>query len=671
MKRKAKSTLTPTLVAEQCEGININSPRLLQGQDLQGKFGTGQKKAKMMIQMAITPFLKETEKREEAFVPIDRDFNPQSSQSTTKKKRGRPRKYDVTQSLKKSSQNVEVLIGLEVQEDNLEEEKTDAITKKVYQKMTYKNRLAILNDFVKFKDRPLINGKSPSFEDFCHQKAIEFNGNWMTIKSLCKSFSKDNSILTQLQILCSNQKKGRETGHIIQRKVTLSYPEEIDFQLADWIYGCIEIGYILTRESIREKAKELIQEENGNFKGSGGWLDGFLHRHHFSLRTLNDKPPHELEALNSLATKLKNSAKELIKQFKIKESMIINMDESPYFWEYMPRKIIAPQLSKSAFGWKRGFHNYRSTLILAASAEGHFLRPGLVLKRKTRYSLKCEDDINLYLTQSENGWVTEEIVIDWLKNVLIPHIKEEHCLLIWDSYEAHKSTSVLNFLKNYPKIHIIIIVGGRTSKDQPLDISINKRFKLICKAESIKHTNSLLQLMKESNMIAERNSKVNENIVKGIFLLFFPNDTLVNDQVIIAQKDFDKKGKFKQVSIASLMSRICVEDVYRWLRKGYVEMKEKKDFIKNAFISSGFLNQSNNQPNGQQLQNNLIDKQDIKVENDVEPLEINEEDEDEKFIISAIQEFPEDFELSKEEPNLLAILNDGELLYFKFLINLN
>ena len=128
--------------------------------------------------------------------------------------------------------------------------------------------------------------------------------------------------------------------------------------------------------------------------------------------------------------------------------MVINMDESPYYWEYLPGKVVAPKLAKQATGWKQGYHHSRSTLILGVSANGTMLRPALVVKSEKRYTLWCKNEIDMLIMNSSNGWVNEELVIEWLKKILLPYVGKEKCLLLWDSFESHISDRVLSFLQN-------------------------------------------------------------------------------------------------------------------------------------------------------------------------------------------------------------------------------
>jgi len=131
-----------------------------------------------------------------------------------------------------------------------------------------------------------------------------------------------------------------------------------------------------------------------------------------------------------------------------------------FFWEFIPRKVVAPTLSKSAFRWKHGFHHKRSTLILGATAGGQLLKPTLILKQKTLFYLQTDNDISLYQCRSENGWINDDLIIKSIDSLLLPYIKEEHCLFLWDSFESHQSTKVLVHLQKYKHIHPVFLLMG-------------------------------------------------------------------------------------------------------------------------------------------------------------------------------------------------------------------
>lgn len=637
MKRKAEEPLTPQNMAENSSNALKKSKNTLQ-EPLLKTFDnpiTSQTPKKKMIQLSIGNFTTEKIQDEKPFVPIDRVSSPKM---ISKRGRGRPRKYEVTpakilKSEEKASLKVEVLPEKDSEQIFNEEQKEQedvAEKRPPYQRIPHSVKLKILENFVTFeKNPPVKDGKRQSFDDFCHEQGDKLNVNWSTVKSLCRSYKKNPQILTQLQILCSTVRGAAEIGQINSRKPLLTYSQEIDLELADWIYGSFELGYILDREEIKDKAKELILDQNKEFKASDPWLDCFLRRHNLSLRKLNEKSKQQVDYLENLSTKLKNSAKELIKTFKIKKELVINMDESAFFWEYIPRKVVTPKMSRSCFGWKKGFHNYRSTLILAAAASGHFLRPSLILKRKSAYFLKSDNDISLHIANSENGWVNESIIIEWIEKILIPYVKDQHCLLIWDTYEAHKSSKILTYLSKYQNIHPVCIIGGRTSVDQPLDLTINKKFKNVCKKASIKHTNTLLKYMEEANTREQLYPPPKETLIQSTFLFLSFIYILVNKQTIMAEKDYKRVSKTRQISLTTLMAKITPEDIYSWIKEAYIQLKDDTNLIQKAFKLSGFIEDTtftNNNNALEEILNHISQLEVEEAELQFVPLEDNEED---------------------------------------------
>lgn len=106
----------------------------------------------------------------------------------------------------------------------------------------------------------------------------------------------------------------------------------------------------------------------------------------------------------------------------------------------------------------------------------------------------------------------------------------------------------------------------------------------------------------------------------------------------MAQKDYKRQStRTKQVSITSLMARITVEDIYTWLRKGYLEVKDDINLIRRAFELSGFIPIRNSaeasiKENDKELDelSNQIEQMIFKEEN-IEPLPLDDEEyEDEK-----------------------------------------
>ena len=76
------------------------------------------------------------------------------------------------------------------------------------------------------------------------------------------------------------------------------------------------------------------------------------------------------------------------------------------------------------------------------------------------------------------GWCTSEIFVYWIKEIFLSYENEisEKCLLIMDNASSHISNTTLKVLED-KKVSFIQIPSGMTPECQPLDISVNKKFK--------------------------------------------------------------------------------------------------------------------------------------------------------------------------------------------------
>src|SRR5689334_17140494 len=112
-----------------------------------------QPKQKKLVQIGIASFLVEKKIPNEPFVPIDVVRQPVQ---IVKKKRGRPRKYPQAQAAP-----AQVIEELEIELEPGENEDRNEIKKRgPYHKLKFSQKLAILNNFIDYKQNPpLINGR--------------------------------------------------------------------------------------------------------------------------------------------------------------------------------------------------------------------------------------------------------------------------------------------------------------------------------------------------------------------------------------------------------------------------------------------------------------------------------------------------------------------------------
>lgn len=477
------------------------------------------------LQSTLTSFFERKEKEDLPSVPIDVQREPTK---VAKRGRGRPRKVPLPQKKMKTSSEQQIEV-MEIEADNdAEEEKNQESEGKMgtyYSKPTLKAKLDVLNQYDSYLENPPLdeNGKPLTLNDLYRRIASQTRNviTFSTAKSLVNKYKKNKNFKLQLENECSTTRGALSTKQLVKRPTRLTYPQHIDEELFDWYSWTQEIGILADRALIKEQALEVISDYNPNFRASDMWLDCFFERHNLSTRALNDKSNRQTQHLESLANKFVEAMKKTIKDYKIKQEYIVNFDETPVFWEYLPRKVVVPKMSSRAKGWKRGYHHARSTLALAASASGILLRPMLILKRVTPYYLNCENDIDLLVSNSKNGWNNETLMLQWLQRIFLPYVGENECLLMFDSYEGHKTSTILEFLKGYKNVHIGIIPGGTTDKIQPLDIHINSCFKALCKKESIRSTNRLLRALDDMSAFELKKQTVSDNLIKSNLLISF------------------------------------------------------------------------------------------------------------------------------------------------------
>ena len=258
-----------------------------------------EKKKSVYLQTNLFSFQSFTQPRQEPtepFMPIDRSEPIGSAIKSQKRGLGRPRKYEISSNQGSrrnahSNHQIEEVKESDNQESaNNQQNSQSPKPRGHYHPMSYETKLKIITKFIAFdKQRPIIEGKKQSFEEFYKAVGSELSENWQSVKSLCLAYRKNNELLYQLEYLTATQVSAKKNGHIISRPSRLSYDEELDRNLVDWLYGCLEIGYVLTRDIIMTKAKEIINPSCPDFKASDPWLKCFLQRHNMSVRKLNKK----------------------------------------------------------------------------------------------------------------------------------------------------------------------------------------------------------------------------------------------------------------------------------------------------------------------------------------------------------------------------------------------
>jgi hypothetical protein len=227
----------------------------------------------------------------------------------------------------------------------------------------------------------------------------------------------------------------------------------------------------------KEKNKEYVI--NGDFTLSDGWISEYKNR--WKLSSLKTKLSRK--GINIDASELDNFYKECKEASNtINKEYIFNLDET--FWRICTADITVIGFTNSDHRKVDSIINEKDgfTAIFVISYSGEFLTPYLILKGTTKKSLAKikeinDDDINKKYSYS--GWINVDILLEILESIN-KYAKNNESVLILDKYPVHmddiiqKKASELN-------IKLIYVPTGKTSTNQPLDVSINGPMKSIGK----------------------------------------------------------------------------------------------------------------------------------------------------------------------------------------------
>ena len=162
------------------------------------------------------------------------------------------------------------------------------------------------------------------------------------------------------------------------------------------------------------------------------------------------------------------------------------MDETPIWFEMVPKSTVAKLGAKSVTVKTFGTERKRFSLMLTIGDKGQKLPPVIVFKGEKNAThqkrLQSYADSKKYMSFilcQSSGWADHEVFIFWLENVffnnkIIPN--RIHKLLILDRATTHYEENLVEKFKKFNASYILI-PPGLTRFMQPLDCSVNGPFK--------------------------------------------------------------------------------------------------------------------------------------------------------------------------------------------------
>jgi hypothetical protein len=121
-----------------------------------------------------------------------------------------------------------------------------------------------------------------------------------------------------------------------------------------------------------------------------------------------------------------------------------NTDETPVFF-YMPANTTVDTKGSNSVPVKTtGHEKLRITVMLSVPADGRKLTPFVILERKNLPKEKLPTGITFKC--SENGWMMEELMVKWQKEVWHRRpgaLLKKRGMLVLDAFKGHLTEKVI------------------------------------------------------------------------------------------------------------------------------------------------------------------------------------------------------------------------------------
>jgi hypothetical protein len=272
--------------------------------------------------------------------------------------------------------------------------------------------------------------------------------------------------------------------------------EDLDKALYLWFEATRRQGADITGHILRAQALYFAEQLNlNNFKGSNGFIDGFVKRHNIKFNTKSGESESVSE---ETIEQWKSSVKEIISSYEAKD--IIYLDETGIFWRLMQSKTYAMS-GESTKGHKKC--KDRVTAVLIVNADGSERHLVVIGKSKSPRCFKGIKNLPIFsYYYNSTAWMTSDLFKVLMTKLDNNYRKQNrNVLLILDNCPSHPNLNLTN-------IKLLFLPPNSTSRTQPLDAGIIRSFKQ-------RYRNKFLQYIIE-RLKPDLNC---ENVIKNVNLL--------------------------------------------------------------------------------------------------------------------------------------------------------
>lgn len=261
---------------------------------------------------------------------------------------------------------------------------------------------------------------------------------------------------------------------------------EQEEMLVKWIKYMAKTGFPVSKETLMFSVEKLAREYNVSFpKGSmpgRKWYEGFLKRH----PDISKRTSQNLTVQRRCVTQQQIDVwfeevggymreKKLADAFK-NPNRIFNADETAFFLNPKPGKVLAVKGSKTVYTAAGGDEKQNLTVLLTANAEGELAPPMIVY----RYLRIPQSIVNIMppewaIGRSDNGWMTQETFYEYVTNIFEPWLTEKKIqrpvVFFLDGHTSHISLPLSKFCIE-KQIELVALLPNATHLLQPMDVAV-------------------------------------------------------------------------------------------------------------------------------------------------------------------------------------------------------
>ena len=350
-------------------------------------------------------------------------------------------------------------------------------------------------------------------------------------------------------------------------KEQLLSPEQED-EIVNWIVDSDADGHGRSRSDIIAFAELMLGTSESSPKIHESWYDRFKSRHD-EIHTVEGRSISSLRAKAVTYEEILKYYRDydlIVRQHKIPHENIFNYDESGFIMGKGKSSRVAVPSYKNRTYVQSTEGRDSCTVIEAISMSGEALVPAVIFKGGSLRTGWFKDDApDWYYTASKRGFTTNWLSLCWLKDILVPQVKEKtsqgKVMLIMDGHGSHKTDE---FRETCEKNNIIpmYLPPHSTHLLQPLDLGIfgpvKSRYKTkLSKLAGILEDTPVRQRLFIMRYHEARQEKLTkERIIKSWETAglnpFDPDKVLkssqlivkqINDEIDQAEKDRERRAK--------------------------------------------------------------------------------------------------------------------------------